>query len=319
LINSKIIIVIRSSGERTACVAKQYLENAQLPLYEIIVSPFSKAVKRTLQLGLEKNADWVLSIDADVLIKKDGIKGILNYTQNADDDIFEIQGLVLDKFFPIKRPAGNHLFRVKYAQEAIELIPEEGTSLRPESDMMKAMVSKGYAIQQSSVLVGLHDYEQYFKDIYRKCFLQAKKHHWIVHEVENYWTEMAKDDKDFEVALLALRSGKTYGGKIKVDKDFLMDEIEDVFSVRKISEKRQLTTTEIEQIVFENELIKYKNSNYSRYLQRKMFPKESWDKLTFKSEENHKKRFYNKVLFKIGKSIEKIGFNIKMLSGLHRL
>lgn len=310
--------VLRSAGERTKGLAMELLQRAGSPVEVIEVTPFSAAIKRTLEVGIENHSDWVMCIDADVLIRKEGVEELLSLAEKADEKIFEIQGLVLDKFFPIKRPAGNHLFRVKYAREAMELIPEEGTSLRPESDMMKAMVNKGYAIQQSSVLVGLHDYEQYFKDIYRKCFLQAKKHHWILHEVEKYWMDLAANDRDFEVALWALRSGKIYGGEVLVDKQFLKEEIKDVFSIKGLNEKASLSVSDFNSEFYIHEISRYEQDDFSQYLQPLMFKKENWDKITTEKMAVAKPGFYNKALFKLGKLLEQTGIFIKQLSGLSR-
>lgn len=308
--------VLRSAGERTKGLAMELLQRAGSPVEVIEVTPFSAAIKRTLEVGIENHSDWVMCIDADVLIRKEGVEELLSLAEKADEKIFEIQGLVLDKFFPIKRPAGNHLFRVKHAKEAISLIPTEGMSLRPESDMIKAMIERGYAMQQSPVQVGLHDYEQYFKDIYRKCFLQAKKHHWILSEVENYWIEQAKLDKDFEVALWGLRSGKVHGDQVLVDKNFLQDEIADVFSIKRITEKQVLKSGDVLPRLINEEIDGYDRSEFSQYLQQRMFKTENWDRIITQRNSHTSPTVVQKAAFKAGKAIESLGGRIKGWSGI---
>ena len=178
MLEDSVLVVVRSSGERTAdlCVDRLVGLFSPASIFKVQTSPFSRAIIESLKIGMASNKEWLLCIDADVLVSVVGIKKLLLNIPRADANVFEIQGLVLDKFLPVVRPAGNHLFRREYAEKAIDAIPAEGTSLRPESDMLNRMSDAGFPWIQCDAIVGLHDYEQYRQDIYRKCFLHAQKH-----------------------------------------------------------------------------------------------------------------------------------------------
>src|SRR5687767_7506139 len=94
--------------------------------------PFSKAVEEGFTIALKRKKPWLLCIDADVLVSENGVNQLLKVAASAGESVFEVQGLVLDKFFKIYRPAGNHLYRTRYVERARQLIPIEGSSLRPE-------------------------------------------------------------------------------------------------------------------------------------------------------------------------------------------
>jgi len=297
---NNLTVIIRSSGERTFSYCKKLLI-LQVPEEHIAVveeAPFSAALKKSLQIGIEKGRKWTLCIDADVLVKTGSISCLMESAENADDNIFEIQGLVLDKFFPILRPAGNHLCRTALMEMAIECIPGEGTSLRPETDMLNEMSANGYPWQQIDLIVGTHDFKQNYSDIYKKCFLQAHKHTWIVSSVEKYWDSKKNEDNDFLVALLGVRSGKIYNKDVFVDRNFFNRETNDVLTLMKIKEKQPISTEEflassVDEI--------FNAQNYNAYLNKKLqsriFPLRNWNKV-------HVIEKKKSLIFKIFKSLK---------------
>ena len=110
LLIDDLTIIIRSSGERTVDNCKFLIEQ-QVPGNNVIIieeTPFSAALKKCFEVGIERGLKWTLCIDADVLVQDGIIAKLLKYAKTAGENIFEIQGLVIDKFFPIKRPAGKY-------------------------------------------------------------------------------------------------------------------------------------------------------------------------------------------------------------------
>jgi hypothetical protein len=179
--------------------------------------PFSAAVAAAFRVGIEQGRPWLLCIDADVLPIARGIRALLEARSGLSSDCIEVQGLVHDKFFNITRPAGNHLYRTTLVKRALALIPNEGTSLKPESDMLRELASRGRPSLQSSVVVGAHDFEQYYRDIFRTNFLQARKHHNHLDYLVGYWNALAARDPDFRVALAGLEAGLNHEGAMLVD------------------------------------------------------------------------------------------------------
>ena len=130
---SDLTVIVRTVSERTTDTCIQLLSNV-IPhdnIFVISEIPFSKAVRKSFVVGIENKKKWTLVIDADVLIRESFINEMLDFAEQQPDNTFVIQGLVHDKIFDVLRPAGNHLFRTKYLNAAIESIPREGTTLRP--------------------------------------------------------------------------------------------------------------------------------------------------------------------------------------------
>ncbi|HKR07041.1 MAG TPA: hypothetical protein VJY62_20555 [Bacteroidia bacterium] len=283
-----ICIVVRSAGERTTegCVSllKKIFPAKNIHLLQVV--PFSKAVKEALEIGIKEKKEWLLCIDADVLVSEQGVHQLLERANEADFNVFRILGLVHDKFFSVYRAAGNHLYRIEFAQKAISMIPGEGTSLRPETEMNNRMSEEGYPWMRFDTIVGLHDYEQYYADIYRKCFLHAHKHQYLLADLENYWSKMVSSDPDFQVALWGAASGKDFTEKVFVDKRFLEKEAQNILSVKQFKEKEPLNEkTDLAEYV-QNKLDLYAKQNDFSF-QEKIFPEKSWNKT---SPGNYKKK-----------------------------
>ncbi len=314
---SSIIVVVRSAGERTTktCVSllKEIFTEESIHIIEIF--PFSQALSASLKLSKRENKDWLLCIDADVLVSSHGIQKLLKTAESIDENIFQIQGLVLDKFFSVYRPAGNHLYRTVYAKKAIELIPKEGTSLRPETDMLNRMSEIGYPWVQCDAIVGIHDYEQYYSDIYRKCFLQAHKHKWLFAVLEKYWNEMAIKDTDFKVALWGLNSGKLYNDTVLVDKRFLENEAKN-FLDQKLREKEYILSINMSDYIH-SELKRYA-ANKNAFYQNKIFPKELWNKtyylLDTKANTQISASFSKRIINNLHNILKRIGILIKKIT-----
>ena len=241
----EITIVIRSSGERTLALCHHLIE-MQVPSENIIViteSPFSQAVKHTFELGMERDLPWTLAIDADVLVVDGAIAKLLEIARQKDSNVFEVQGQILDKLFGGPRPGGPHLFRTSFLEEALPLIPDEGVSMRPETFLIKQMASNGNPWIQEEVVLGLHDYEQYFSDIYRKAFMHVRKHGRHIPYLENLWRRLAEKDADYQVAMWGFRASQIYDEGVNIDVKCFPEEIQPLLRMRNWKEKGDLSPT----------------------------------------------------------------------------
>ena len=316
--NYDLTIIIRSSDERTTDFCK-FLIKQQIPYNNIFLikkSPFSAAIKEGFELGIKNERKWTLCIDADVLVTQNGITQLVENAEKSTENIFEVQGLVLDKFFPIKRPAGNHLYRTSLMEKALFHIPEEGTSLRPESDMLNRMAENGHPWKQTGILIGTHDFEQNYNDIYRKCFLQAHKHKHLLREAESYWSSIKKSDMDFQVALWGALSGKIYNGTVLIDKNFLATEAKDALAIMGVKEKKPIATSKFSSSLVTKILKNYDpNSKIHSDFQQRMFPPTSWitthHSAPGKSPE-HSRSIKRKYITYLGKALENFGKKIQL-------
>ncbi len=125
-LNDLVYVVIRSAEERTEQLCKKLiLEQGVFPENLCIVRevPFSAALKKAYELGIERGLKWTLCIDADVLLRPGAVEKMIALAENQDKKVCEIEGFVLDKFAGGPRTGGIHLYRTSLLLKALEHIP----------------------------------------------------------------------------------------------------------------------------------------------------------------------------------------------------
>jgi len=254
---NNVTVIIRSVGERTEALCKKLILEQGVPEENLVIvkeAPFSAAMKKSFQIGIERELPWTLCIDADVLLSPNSIQQLINFGKTQENNVCEIQGMVLDKFFGGPRPAGNHLYRTLLLKKVLKNIPTEGLNVRPEYYTLNKMKKNGFPWYNVSLLVGLHDFEQYNQDIFRKSFVQAHKHVNYLDLFVTFWRDMAKSDLDYQVALWGLASGLKHFDKVYIDinQEYYVEE----FKQAQISEKSKLeinkfTGFDVEKIIKE--------------------------------------------------------------------
>jgi len=215
-----VTVIIRTVGERTEALCKKLVLEQGIAGENVVFvreAPFSKALEKSFQVGLERGLPWTMCVDADLLLRPYSIKKLVEFGNKQKPEVCEFQGLVLDKFFGGPRPAGNHLYRTVHLKKALEMIPEEGINIRPEFHTLKRMKLSGFPWYNTSLLMGIHDFEQHYRDIYRKTFVYAHKYYQNVDLFLVYWREMLKNDPDFMVALKGLANGICHYDKVHID------------------------------------------------------------------------------------------------------
>lgn len=253
----RVTIIIRTAGERTEDLCKKLIEEQGVKeqIFFTRETPFSAALRKSYEIGISEGRPWTFCLDADVLLRESSIQKLLRFAEAQPSNIFEVQGLVHDKFFTISRQAGNHLYRTSMLEEAIHLVPEEGRDIRPESYVLRTMQVKGFPYKTFPFIIGLHDFEQYYFDVYRKAFVQATKHLNYTENMVPLWKENLERDKDYEVALRAFTDGLLNRKDVFIDrkqnlyrekfeklnipeKKPVNTNIYDLFMIEKILEKR---------------------------------------------------------------------------------
>ena len=214
-----LTVIIREANERTLPLCRELLESEVGKDKVVVVSevPFTKALEKTYEIGIERGCPWTLVIDADVLIREGAIEYLLRVAESVDGNIFKIYGKVLDKLVGGPRHGGIHLYRTACLREAITMIPHKNNSVRPECDTINEMIREGLALLQLDMVVGLHDYEQCFCDVYRKAFFHAHKHKREMVYWESMWRKLSHCDDDYKVALKGAIDGREYSGSVLSD------------------------------------------------------------------------------------------------------
>jgi len=313
-----VSIIIRSVGERTESLCKELIMAQGVPERNITIlrkAPFSLALRASYEAGIALNYPWTFCVDADVLLIPGSIQNMLQIANRQTPNVLEIQGRVLDKFIGGLREAGNHLYRTSLLKEALECIPMEQNVIRPETQTLDVMKSRGYPMVYTDFLVGIHDFEQYYRDIYRKCFVQAHKHLYYSEIFLSYWPKQARIDPDYDVALKAFFQGLQYEGIVSID--IRQDIYSDYFKTLELDEKPALSPqsyslSDIEDLVKNWE----EPAVYNRYFRNGEAPAETYEEYML----NRKERFSAKrkklglikyLVYLFGYGLEKVGSKIK--------
>jgi hypothetical protein len=203
------IVVIRTAGERTfeACRALILRQIPEDRLHVVDERPFEAALRRCYQIGIESDAEWMITVDADVLLRDGAIEGLLAEATAMPRDHFQIEGMVFDKLTNRARWAGYRCYRTEHLAEAQTHLPADRAEIRPEFNTLERMAAKGKHYLRSGEIYGIHDFDQYYADIYRKALVHAEKHPFWVMEMLKHWKRHARDDADMRMALRGAADG----------------------------------------------------------------------------------------------------------------
>lgn len=218
-IDLNFVIVIRAAGERTTDICRQIVINelSEKDVHVIECTPFEEALRESYRIGMKSNKKWMITIDADVLPREGFISVIESLTKNVSDKLFTFKAMIFDKLFLTHRMAGFRVYRNKYLHVAFDHIPADGEVVRPESYTIRKMEEAGFKTKIFEYVVGVHDYEQYYKDIYRKAYFHAAKHTSHVAESISVWKEKSETDSDYLAALKGAIDGLLAADQPKPD------------------------------------------------------------------------------------------------------
>ena len=241
---SDVTVVIRSSGERTEALCKQ-LVLQQVPREHVIViheRPFNKALLFGYEVGLDSGLPWTLCLDSDVILSATAIPRLLTLVRELGKESLGLQGRVLDKFFGGDRLAGYHLYRTCLLDKARSLIPISNQSMRPETYVKRQMVARGHDWHFTKDILGLHDYKQFYRDIYRKMIVQARKGMRYVPYLLSRALFLFADDLEYKMAAHGLCAGlsKSREGALVLDASAWIEEANSLLEECGIEEKALL-------------------------------------------------------------------------------
>jgi len=236
---SNTTIVIRTIGERTTdlCYQLVKMQVIEKNIFVINENPFHQAVRRTFELGLKNDKPWTIAVDADVLLRRNAIKDLVAKAENCSHQFFKGNAKAYDKFLGKTRYLPPHIYSTKYLQQAVENLPNY-FGLRPETEVRNIMKDK-LGIQQAyfPMVVAVHDFEQYYADIYRKSFVFGFKHLKRIKQYISFWAAHLHKDKDFLVALAGLFRGLYSDKKIQIDAHKLPTDYQEVKFLSDLDEK----------------------------------------------------------------------------------
>lgn len=208
-------IIIRSSGERTEDACYKLAKRHGQP--EIIrTCPFGESIRQTYDLASNFNQKWTPVIDADVLLYDNTIRHAIQELNQKSDKIFCLDGSTRDMVMMKNRRAGVHIYRTELVQQAKKYVDDR--HIKPETNVRRHMQKDGFPTWCSpNVVFGQHDYEQYYRDLWRKAVCQTRKLSGMVKKRPAKWKRLAKRDNDFLVIYNAYLYGIKYVDEIIID------------------------------------------------------------------------------------------------------
>jgi hypothetical protein len=257
---NNVLIIIRSADERTEKLCKKLILEQGVPEEQVVVvreAPFSVAMHKSFELGLKSGYKYTFCVDADVLLRAGSIIYMIDQFECQPENVCEIQGSVLDKFFGGPRPGGTHVYRSSFLPAVIKRIPEEGVDIRPEYHTLRAMAADGFPWIRIPYVLGTHDDEQYNFDIYRKCFVHAVKHVHLADLFSEVWKAKVEKDTDFEVALRAFADGFQYRDALFIDKNQTI--YKESFAKTSFDEKEELDISGVDLSTIENRMLSWED------------------------------------------------------------
>lgn len=217
----RVCCVVRTVGERTTDACRAWLGQSVDGVEHVVSvghNPFPDTLADSLRAGLAARKPWTLCVDADVLPFMGAVDALLAEADSLPESVLELQPVVFDRFFGGWRPAGVHLYRTRHLGETLRALEGMPASIRPETALLTHMAGTGLTWKQSSLEFGVHDFGQSASDVYRKCFVHARKHGVLAPRLGSYWRARA-GTADFAVALAGLEAGLRYTGPIDLDRE----------------------------------------------------------------------------------------------------
>jgi hypothetical protein len=259
-LRNDVVVIIRSVGERTLNLCRRIVQCQVDPTNIVVINevPFSKAVRKTFEIGLDFKLPWTLAVDADVLLEKNAISTIISKAERELPNTFSFNVKSFDKFFVSPRYGGPHLYRSSLLEKALSCLPSE-EFIRPETIVGEILHEKeGIENIIYECVLSIHDYEQWYRDIYRKAYVHANKHgNMYVESFLKYWSRMMNEDLDYKVALVGLCHGIATNRKINIDIRTLPMNYYENGLLKNIGEKKPLEKFELSS---EDDVLQFVNS-----------------------------------------------------------
>jgi len=251
-----VVVVIRSAGERTFEACRK-LVMKQIPANSVEVvdeRPFERALKRSYEIGIQRSAKWTMTLDADVLLRKTAVSALVAEAEKLPEQYLQIEGRIHDKLTGLYRPAGHRIYRTQYLERCLKEIPAEGAEIRPEYVTLQRMERLGFPSKRIGLISGIHDYEQFYRDVYRKAYVHANKHQVWLAEMVTRWKRLTNEDNDFQFALRGLYDGLMALESPKINPKDYADSAAAILRHCQRAEKAELETESVDFTFVENVL-----------------------------------------------------------------
>ena len=207
-------LIVRSCGERTTEACLRMLGR---PAHLITGTPFSDTLRRAFERGIGEGRPYTVMVDADVLPYMHLVPTLMEAAEADTGDWFQKHALIFCKLFG-RRGAGNRIYRTALLPRALDLIDRYRLDERPETAIIRDMATQGHGRAEIPRVVGLHGWEQSYRDLYRVAYVHAVKSRDRIEKFLPKWGKAAlRGDHDYIVALKGAADGARHVGPITID------------------------------------------------------------------------------------------------------
>jgi hypothetical protein len=180
--NKQMAIAIRATNERTLDLLVQQLNLQKQPGDAIKVfgdqEPFPDKMLKVFEWCMAQDKPISLVVDADILLRRNALQIIRKKFGRLPQKRSGFGVMLFDRFFKRPKFRGLNVYRTSYLNLFVEHLPKVRHSLRPESDLQKLVGTLGHPYKNDFVkfyVAGLHDYFQYYRDIYFKMLIRSQR------------------------------------------------------------------------------------------------------------------------------------------------
>lgn len=237
-----ILVTIRSTGERTEEACLQSVLDEGLPRSQIHIIrevPFKKALEECFKIANKQNAKWLLTLDADMILLPDVLFRFYREAEKMPDHFIQIQGQVVDKFYGCVRRGGPRLYRVEHLFKALKISKSLDDHIRPETNIIQEMASRGHPSRYISPPIALHDFAQYYADIYRKACIYSVKHISRISLILDQAKKNQTKDNDYKVIIKGVFDGLSGEYEASIDKRLFVKEADNALESLNLHEKSE--------------------------------------------------------------------------------
>ena len=248
---SDTCVVIRSAGERTEDLCR-HLAAQQVPEGNVVVIheyPFRRAVLKSFEVGLDFGLPWTICLDADVVLRQGAVSEMIALAGAQGPTTFLVEMQTLDKFTGGPQNRGAYVYRTALFDQARQFVPsDEEQTMRAGAFVSRKMSDIGYSFVTTQLLVGIHEYEQYYRDIYAKKLFRARKVPYEIPFLLRRCLRLGLEDQDFWIAAWGIVVGWQVQSLIMLDAPQLQERANRFLESIGIEEKEPLVVEAYERL-----------------------------------------------------------------------
>lgn len=213
---NEFTVCVRSSGEFTTDrliqdIIHQIGSNEKVHLIKNLM--LHEAIDRSFEFAIQDKSLWLITLDADLVIKKDFFDIYSKIANSMRNREIESHAMTVDRLFMKYRSAGNRLYRVDSLPLLRNLLVKTKNDIRPEGSMLNEAVKLGYKLKPTNDVVAMHDFFQFSRDLFRKGYICSFKHLAKSSKLLSNWRNLAEDSVDFSILLRGFAFGLANGNK----------------------------------------------------------------------------------------------------------